>query len=61
MKKQTENVKIPKDDRQEIVVTSAMKEAGACVLSELSEVVTSDYLAEQVYIAMANAYNPKDR
>ena len=38
-----------------IEVTKKMREAGAEVLGRLSGVVSSEYLAEAVYIAMASA------
>jgi hypothetical protein len=38
----------------ELVVTPSMRRAGASVLGELSGVVSSEYLAEAIYTAMAH-------
>ena len=46
-------VKSPSFEEQPCAVTQQMREAGAKVLQELSGVISSEGLAERVYIAMA--------
>jgi len=51
-----DTVAAPKGDgAPEIVVSRAMREAGASVIEELNGVVSASGLAEAVYIAMATA------
>jgi len=54
-KKKARDVSGPVDDKNksEIVVTSEMRKAGAFVIQDFKNVVSSDALAEDVYIAMA--------